>query len=441
ASFGLTGRSIVSPTLFLNSTAIVEPSTTSPLDSLLRFRPCAVWTFSTSYRDSPGSLPTIWSGRLKFTTFTAPGLARNPYEGKPAPTPPTCLSSSSSEGGRIAACPSGGPPWMLAPKYLPPPLIKALKCSASAPIVVSANMPMTIPRIVRVLRSLRRARFRRISMLHSHLRCRLATPEYERTIPSRRSLARQNRGATFGTVPDNPVCDLAAGAGRAAPPRTACAPDGWLRPRRPPACGWAVDSPRANRSPDGPRQLRGVRRPGRFRGLRRRTAGELRAGQQRRRNGPDHRPAGGGLRRRLHRARWRGGCSHPPEAGLRGAPRQRAAPAHRPAGRRYRGRRQRQVVREDGADLRPGQSRLGRRRRQPRQGPGRRGMPGAGGRAGGGKSGQRSLLGDGAQQLAALRRRPARGALRHGPRGDQRGPRRLGDPRAGVGRGRQPRRE
>src|SRR5215471_21154124 len=84
---------------------------------------------------------------------------------------------------------------MLEPKYLTPPSIRALKCSASAPIVVSAKMPITIPRIVKVLRSLRRARFRRISMLHSHLRCRLATPGYERTIQSRRSLARQNRAA------------------------------------------------------------------------------------------------------------------------------------------------------------------------------------------------------------------------------------------------------
>jgi hypothetical protein len=52
---------------------------------------------------------------------------------------------------------------MLDPKYLTPPSIRALKCSAIAPIVVRAKIPITIPEIVRTLRSLRRARFRKIS--------------------------------------------------------------------------------------------------------------------------------------------------------------------------------------------------------------------------------------------------------------------------------------
>src|SRR5579875_1129359 len=53
---------------------------------------------------------------------------------------------------------------MLDPKYLTPPSSSALKCSAMAPIVVNAKTPITMPRMVNVLRSLRRARFRKISM-------------------------------------------------------------------------------------------------------------------------------------------------------------------------------------------------------------------------------------------------------------------------------------
>src|SRR5438445_4833949 len=53
---------------------------------------------------------------------------------------------------------------MLEAKYLAPPSSRALKCSAIEPMVVSAKMPMTIPEMVRKDRSLRRARFRMISM-------------------------------------------------------------------------------------------------------------------------------------------------------------------------------------------------------------------------------------------------------------------------------------
>src|SRR2546421_8446886 len=53
---------------------------------------------------------------------------------------------------------------MLPPKYFTPPSIRALKFSASAPIVVSASTPMRMPLMVRKLRSLWRATLRMISM-------------------------------------------------------------------------------------------------------------------------------------------------------------------------------------------------------------------------------------------------------------------------------------
>src|SRR5215472_16265428 len=54
---------------------------------------------------------------------------------------------------------------MLEPKYFTPPSSKALKCSAIAPMVVSAKMPITMPRTVRVVRSLRRVMLRTISKI------------------------------------------------------------------------------------------------------------------------------------------------------------------------------------------------------------------------------------------------------------------------------------
>src|SRR2546427_823815 len=53
---------------------------------------------------------------------------------------------------------------MLPPKYFTPPSIRALKFSASAPIVVSASTPMVMPEIVRKLRSLWRVTLRMVSM-------------------------------------------------------------------------------------------------------------------------------------------------------------------------------------------------------------------------------------------------------------------------------------
>src|SRR5256884_3154884 len=53
---------------------------------------------------------------------------------------------------------------MLPPKYFTPPSIRALKFSASAPIVVRASTPIVMPEMVRKLRSLWRATLRGISM-------------------------------------------------------------------------------------------------------------------------------------------------------------------------------------------------------------------------------------------------------------------------------------
>ena len=104
------------------------------------------------------------SGTPKLTK-PPPGRRGTLYEGYTASTPCTFLSSFILESGsRAACCPSGAPIWTLEAKYLAPPSSRALKCSAIEPIVVSAKMPITMPEMVRNDRSLRRARFRMISM-------------------------------------------------------------------------------------------------------------------------------------------------------------------------------------------------------------------------------------------------------------------------------------
>ena len=80
---------------------------------------------------------------------------------------------------------------------------------------------------------------------------------------------------------------------------------------------------------------------------------------------------------------------------------------------------------------------LGRRRRQPRQGAVRRGVPRPGRRTRRGARRHRALLRDGEGERAAVRRRAPGREGRHEPGRHEGRARRLGDPRAAVRRGRQ----
>src|ERR1700694_2571016 len=89
ASAGLIGRSIVSPTFLLNSLAIVDPSTTSPVVDELSSRPWASVVFSAAQLFSAGSPATIVSGTPKLNDGAAPGLGSKLYGGKTGAPPAT----------------------------------------------------------------------------------------------------------------------------------------------------------------------------------------------------------------------------------------------------------------------------------------------------------------------------------------------------------------
>src|ERR1700682_3486138 len=78
ASTGLTGRAIESPTFLLNSFAIVDPRTTSPVVVEVSSRPCAIVTFRVPQLISAASAQMIVSGTPKLNEGAAPGLAWKP---------------------------------------------------------------------------------------------------------------------------------------------------------------------------------------------------------------------------------------------------------------------------------------------------------------------------------------------------------------------------